>query len=223
MLFYFRLHRLPRRFRYPADGVCLVRRSCPVAHHYRSVVTEMLVIGDSYAARLRDRPPLPFITAAGVRGGCVTVDNFRRWAVRVAAQCRPGAVMVMAGGNDVATRTCSTQAWLQNMAEMALGLIAAGATRVLIMPIPPRHSFRDAAMSARLYRRRRWVANRLLRRRFRGPQISALGFTYPPDFLAADGVHPSAAGWRALETLLRSVVEKSREERGDVIVNVPRQ
>ena len=67
------------------------------------------------------------------------------------------------------------------------------------MPIPPRNTFRDADMSARLYSRRRWVANRLLRCRFRGPEISALGFTYPADFLAADGVHPSAgdgAPWR---------------------------
>ena len=91
------------------------------------------------------------------------------------------------------------------------------------MPIPPRNTFRDADMSARLYSRRRWVANRLLRCRFRGPQISALGFTYPADFLAADGVHPSAAGWRALEALLMSVMEASHKERGRATENVPRR
>ena len=115
----------------------------------------MLVLGDSYAVRLHDRQPLPLITAAGVRGGGVNVDSFRRWAVRFAAQCRPGVVVVVAGGNDLATRACSTQAWLRNMQEMALGLTAAGAARVLIMPIPPRTTFRDAGMSARLYSRRR--------------------------------------------------------------------
>ena len=67
------------------------------------------------------------------------------------------------------------------------------------------------------------MANRLLRRRFRGPEISALGFTYPADFLAADGVHPSAAGWRALEALLMSVVDASHEERASATENVPRR
>ena len=171
----------------------------------------MLVLGDSYAARLNARPPIPSIAAAGVRGGCVDREEFRRWAIRVAAQLRPGAVVLVAGGNDLSRRSCRVREWIANLQELTLGMLAAGVSRVWVLPIPPRTSFREAGMQ-RLYRRRRWVANRLLQRLFRDDPVRTLKFTPPTNFLAADGVHPSAAGWCALESVLRTALAASPAE-----------
>ena len=151
----------------------------------------MLVIGDSYAVHLPGRCSHRLaVAAAGVRGGRVDNDGFRRWAIRAAARIRPRVVTLVVGGNDLASRDCRVQRWLANLQELTLGLLAAGVVRIYVLPIPPRTSFRADGVSVRIFRRRRWVANRLLRRLFRRPPVLLLKFVPPPDFLAADGVHP---------------------------------
>ncbi|KAF0295471.1 hypothetical protein FJT64_015121 [Amphibalanus amphitrite] len=170
----------------------------------------MLVVGDSYAVHLPRRcSPHLAVAAAGVRGGCVNDDGFRRWAIRAAVRARPRVVTLVAGGNDLARRDCRVQRWLANLQELTLGLLAAGVVRVYVLPIPPRTGFPSSGVSARIFRRRRWVANKLLRRLFRQPPVLLLHFVPPPDFLASDGVHPSAAGWRTLESVLQEAMDAS--------------
>ena len=115
----------------------------------------------------------------------------------------------MTGGNDLARPTCRLRTWLGSLQELVLGVLAAGATVVWIMPIPPRSGLRPSDVSARQFRRRRWVANRLLRRLFRRAPAILVNISPPADFLGRDGVHPSAAGWRALDAVLRNVLAAS--------------
>ena len=155
----------------------------------------MLVVGDSYAVHLPRRCSYRLaVAAAGVRGDCINNDEFRRWAIRAAARLHPRVVALVAGGNDLARKDCRVRSWLTNLQELTLGLLAARVARIYVLPIPPRTGFRADGVSEGIFRRRRWVANRLLRRLFRQPPVLLLQFVPPPDFLAADGVHPSAAG-----------------------------
>ena len=158
-----------------------------------------------YARAAADLP----VTADGVRGGCVGDDSFRRRAIQAAVRHRPRVAVIMAGGNDLARPSCRLRNWLGSLQELVLGVLAAGATVVWIMPIPPRSGLRPTDVSARQFRRRRWVANRLLRRLFRRAPAMLMQFSPPADFLGRDGVHPSAAGWRALEAALRNVLAVS--------------
>ena len=114
-------------------------------------------------------------------------------------------------GNDLARQACRVQPWLADFRGLTLGLLAAGVTRICVLPFPPRTSFRADGVSPRQFRRRRWVANRLLRRLFRRPPAVLLTFAPAADFVAADGVHPSAAGWRALAGVIQEAVDASTQ------------
>ena len=93
------------------------------------------------------------------------------------------------------------------MQELVLGHLAAGATAIWILPIPPRNGLRPSDASAPQFQRRRWVANRLLRRLFRRAPVILVDYALPADFLGRDGVHPSAAGWRALDAVHWSALQ----------------
>ena len=81
----------------------------------------MLVIGDSFAARFRELNDDRLISASGVSGGRVGDPAFRRWAISVAATSLPHRVVILAGGNDVASRSFRMRAWLHDMHELLLG------------------------------------------------------------------------------------------------------
>ena len=157
--------------------------------------------GDSYAVRFRARYGGDgHIDAAGRSGACVVDDEFRCWAIRRAALLRPRCVVILAGGNDLARPTFRLRQFFCNLRELSLGLLAAGAELVLFLPIPPRLGGRGVSPSR--FQRRRWLANRLLQRKFRRPPVACLEFVPPVGFLGDDGVHPSALGWRALKVCI---------------------
>ena len=87
--------------------------------------------------------------------------------------------------------------------ELALGLLAAGADSIHLLPVPPRRC------SASTVRRRRRLANLLLRRRYARPDpdtpIVFTTFTPSMSFIGRNGVHPSSTGWRELERHIASV------------------
>ena len=159
----------------------------------------LLVLGDSFAARMRSRlPPDGPIEAVGWSGAHVHDELFRRWAIGQVVQWRPDAVLVIAGGNDVAQPGFRQRQLLADLRELALGLSAAGADRVFLFPIPPRDRLRHGDSSTVQYRRRRRFANRIMRATFRHFPIICRPFAVPSNFLGRDGVHPSEAGWQAL-------------------------
>ena len=102
-------------------------------------IAGMLVVGDSYAVHLPRRCSRSLsVAAAGVRGGCIDNDEFRRWAIRAAARIHPRVGALVAGGNDLARKDCRVRSWLANLQELTLGLLATGVARIYVLPIPPR-------------------------------------------------------------------------------------
>ena len=109
----------------------------------------------------------------------------------------------MIGGNDLACSDFRQRQFLRNMQALTLGLLAAGVSRVVIFPIPPRHRLRRRDVTRDQYRRRQRLTNRILRRSFHRDPVINPTFWVPPGFLSADGVHPSEAGWRAIVAFIR--------------------
>ena len=92
------------------------------------------------------------------------------------------------------------------MKQLTNGLLRAGAELVLVFPVLPRKCQRPGDVSSRKFSRHRWLANRLLAENFRDAPAAFLDFSPSRDFLASDGVYPSAAGWRALEHVISRVL-----------------
>ena len=167
----------------------------------------LLVLGDSYADHLRSRSmPTGLVSTYGWRGACVGDDAFRIWAIRQAVLLRPRRVMLMVGGNDLAKPLFRPRLLFSQLRELALGLLAAGADSILILPLPPRVRLRGNDVSPGRYQRRRWMANRLLRHKFRRPPVVCVDFVHHASFLSADGVHPSETGWCAMVACVRAHV-----------------
>ena len=168
----------------------------------------LLVLGDSFAFWAGRRCSLDAsVSVAGWRGGRISDDQFRRWAVaEVARRSRP-RVLLIVGGNDIDQRSFNARQLMACYGELALGLLAAGAESVHLLPVPPRSSCRLCSASA--FRRRRRLANLLLRRRYARPDpdtpIVFTAFTPSMSFIGHDGVHPSAADWLELERHIASV------------------
>ena len=195
-----------RRFACTVSHV-VVYSDRPVSDRFSSLVSVMLVLGDSYAFWLHRHidAALP-VASEGIRGGCIGEQRFRRWAVQAALRHRARVVLIIAGGNDLARPACNPRDWLWLVRGLTGALLAAGVERVHLLPVPPRSRLRPGDATARQYRRRRWLANRLLTDHFRGAPAEVLPFTPSPDFLGRDGVHPSPAGWRALEDVIKTVL-----------------
>ena len=172
----------------------------------------LLILGDCYAERARQACRLGTGTEArGWRGARINNDDFRRWAVEVTHRLRPRDVLLIIGGNDVAAPQFSPRVFGELFQELILGLYAAGAHFVHVLPIPPRATTRPGSVSVAVYRRRRRLANQVLRRmasKQEGTQTArfALRTLVPSErFLGRDGVHPSEAGWRDMMRVVRDI------------------
>ena len=152
------------------------------------------------------RPTREVISAAGRGVARLCDEHFKTWALREAVERRPRQAIVMIGGNDLAAPRFRQQLLVASFQELALGLLAAGAERVPIFPIPPRDSFRSGDVLPQQYRRRRRVTNKILKVKFRKSPVKCLPFVVPDGFLARDGVHPSAPGWETILAALRAFV-----------------
>ena len=164
----------------------------------------LLVLGDSYAFHFRSVCGVDgAVAAVGWRGARVGCDEFRRWAISQEVLRQPRRVLLMAGSNDLARPEFRLRLFFAQIRELSLGLLAAGAEEVLLLPIPPRLRLREQDVTLHQYQRRRWLTNRLLRRKFGRPPVWQVPFEAPPGFIGSDGVHPSAVGWRALASYVR--------------------
>ena len=105
--------------------------------------TCFLVIGDSFAywAGRRCAFRVPAQTA-GWRGGCISDDRFRRWAVATVLRLRPQRVLLIVGSNELARVPFSPRHHFGLFRELTLGLLAAGAEEIHVFPVPPRTSTR---------------------------------------------------------------------------------
>ena len=171
----------------------------------------LLIIGDSYVHWARTRCDLgSSVRTAGWRGGCLTSDSFRRWAVRTVRHIQPRRVLLVAGGNDVAQQSFSPRILSQIFEELTAGLIAAGAKHVFVFAIPPRSRTRPGDASVSAYRKRRKLMNQILTRQFSKPEanpdVSFIRFQPAAGFIGRDGIHPSPEGWRCLEQEFRAAI-----------------
>ncbi|KAF0288869.1 hypothetical protein FJT64_012762 [Amphibalanus amphitrite] len=169
-----------------------------------------LIIGDSFAFWAARRCTLgEAVRAEGWRGACISSDGFRRWAVATVRRLEPAQVVLLVGSNDLAAPQLSIRLLVGYYEELTMGMLAAGAGRVIVMPLPPRTRLRARDVSVAVYRRRRRLANQVLRRQFSrtsaNPEVTFGPFVFSVDFLGPDGVHPSAAGWQALAEALTSM------------------
>ena len=163
------------------------------------------MLGDSYAYRFRSFCRADdSVNAAGWRGARVANDEFRRWAIRETVLQRPRNVFLMVGGNDLAHPSFRLRKFFVLLRELVLGLLAAGAETVFLLPLPPRSRLRRDDVSPRRYQKRRGLVNRLIRRKFFRPPVQQVVFVDSAGFLGADGVHPSDMGWRALQSCVNN-------------------
>ena len=163
----------------------------------------LLVLGDSFAYWAGRRRELhEHVRTAGWRGGRIADDDFRRWAIATVQRLRPTRVLLVVGGNDVASNPFSPRVLTGLFSELALGIVAAGAAQLHVLPIPPRAVCRRGPVSVSAFRRRRRLTNLLLRRlcRTRRADFPMAFCHFQPalGFVGADGVHPSEVGWASL-------------------------
>ncbi|MBB5715674.1 SGNH/GDSL hydrolase family protein [Sphingomonas aerophila] len=118
----------------------------------------------------------------------------------------PRAVHIMAGTNDVAGNTGAAtietvEGNIQSMAELA----RANGIKVILASIPPAASFpwsRDKKPMPQIAALNAWIKSYAARNRFTWvdyhPVLATAEGAMKPGF-ASDGVHPTAAGYRAME------------------------
>ena len=165
----------------------------------------LLVLGDSFAARLASRCTTDDRLQAVGRGGArLGDDHFRQWVIQQAMRQQPQRVALIVGGNDVARREFRQRLFLQQMEELCTGLIAAGVPSVIVLPIMPRDSMRSTDVSRSAYRHRRRLANKIMCQKFCRAPVFCPRLPQSVGFLGRDGVHPSESGWRELVATLRS-------------------
>ena len=161
----------------------------------------LLVIGDGFvfhmAAHLDRRWRVSCACRLGAR---LAGESFRDWAIRTAREHRCGRVLLIIGGNDLARPDFRLRQFMEQLRELELGLLAAGATAISIMAIPPRVGRRAGDAASAVYRQRRKLTNLTMRLRYQRPPAQFVAIPAGPvsRFLGRDGVHPSRGGWLVL-------------------------
>ena len=167
----------------------------------------LLVLGDSFAARLASRCTADdCVQAVGRSGARLGDENFRQWAIQQALLQQPQRVALIIGGNDVARRDFRQRLFLHQIEELCTGLIAAGVPSVIVLPIMPRDSMRSTDASRNAYRHRRRLTNKIMCEKFCRAPVFCPRLPRSVGFLCRDGVHPSESGWTELVAVLRSYV-----------------
>lgn len=163
----------------------------------------LLILGHSYAAHLESRVALDNrMQAIGWRGARVSDEHFQRWAIQQALQRQPQRVALLVGGNDLSQPQFRQRSFIQQLHQLCLGLLAAGAEGIVVFSIMPRDRMRDGDVSRNTYRHRRHLCNKILSKKFRHAPILCHKFSPSLGFLGRDGVHPSANGWMELVAAL---------------------
>nr|WP_245844250.1 GDSL-type esterase/lipase family protein [Sphingomonas spermidinifaciens] len=139
---------------------------------------------------------------------------------------RPRAVHIMAGTNDIARNTgpMTRQQTCDNLAAMAM-LARANGIIVLLTNVPPAAAFPwrpGVETIAPIAEINRWIAND-------ARQTKAIHVDYSPvlgdgrggilSSLSHDGVHPTAAGYAAMELVLAPILGRLRLQADNPNVN----
>ncbi|WP_176484636.1 GDSL-type esterase/lipase family protein [Sphingomonas spermidinifaciens] len=178
--------------------------------------TDIVFMGDSITEGWRGQRPDFFRPGRVGRGisGQTTPQMLVRMMTDVIA-LKPRAVHIMAGTNDVARNTgpMTRQQTYDNLAAMATLARANGIT-VLLANVPPAAAFPwrpGLETIARIAEINRWIADYARQTRAihvdYGPALGDGRGGIPPA-LAGDGVHPTAAGYAAMEKVLTPILTR---------------
>lgn len=192
--------------RYAGENAALIAAKTPVS---------IVFMGDSITQGWREQRSAFFEGRAG-RGisGQTTPQMVLRMMADVVA-LRPRAVHIMAGTNDIAGNTgpMTTAMTTDNLSAMA-AIAKAHGIRVLLASVPPADRFpwrpglptvariREINLWAKDYAAKAdaiWVDYT--------PALGTPGGALKPEF-APDGVHPNAAGYAAMESVLSPVLTR---------------
>lgn len=193
--------------RYAADNAAVLASNTPI---------KLVMMGDSITEGWRRQRPEYFPAGRIGRGisGQTTPQMLLRMMADVVA-LRPKAVHIMAGTNDVAGNTgpMTAQMTRDNLAAMAL-LAKAHGIAVILASIPPAARFPwrpQVETIAPIAAHNQWLAQY-------AAQQGHVFVDYHPvlatsagaikDGLATDGVHPTNAGYLAMESVLTPVLAK---------------
>ncbi|MGK6320401.1 GDSL-type esterase/lipase family protein [Sphingomonas sp. DT-204] len=192
-------------FRYRDDNAALLASGRPV---------DIVFMGDSITEGWRDKRPGFFIPGRIGRGigGQTTPQMLVRFQPDV-IDLKPRAVHIMAGTNDIAGNTgpMTEEAMRDNFRAMTT-LARANGIHVILASIPPAAAFPwrpGLDVKAPIASLNRWLKSYAAR-------IGATWVDYHPALadasgamkpgLASDGVHPTEAGYAAMETVLTPVL-----------------
>lgn len=134
---------------------------------------------------------------------------------------KPQTVIILGGTNDLiaADTLIGPDQTLANI-ETLVDLAGANGIAVILTTLPPtrhfstRPGFAPQAFVPGLNQRLRQLAQRrgLVLADFHAALVAPEGATYRPDF-SDDGIHPSPAAYRALETVVRTALAESEAKR----------
>ena len=157
----------------------------------------LLILGHSYAAHLESRVALDNrMQAIGWRGARVSDEHFQRWAIQQALQRQPQRVALLVGGNDLSQPQFRQRSFIQQLHQLCLGLLAAGAEGIVVFSIMPRDRMRDGDVSRNTYRHRRHLCNKSSARNSDTRLSSATSFPHRLGFWAGTGfTHLRMGGW----------------------------
>jgi lysophospholipase L1-like esterase len=195
--------------RYAQDNATLLASRAPV---------RLVFMGDSITQGWRDKRPGFFAAGRVGRGigGQTTPQMVLRMMADVVA-LKPRAVHIMAGTNDIAGNTGPmTPRMSQDNLQAMCDLARAHGIAVLLASVPPAASFpwRPGLETVETIRTlNRWVRDYAARTRathvdYHPALATGAGGMKPG--MAYDGVHPTEAGYAAMEATLQPILRRLR-------------